>query len=177
MSDIPTYLCGCSRDGTIECNYHIEARKKELQQLKAGDIYEGYEVLTPPKSSSSFLTLEPDDYADPVEVNAANNYTFPTGAVRYPVNTRYDLISPYALERLAQTYNEGAVKYGDNNWRKGLPFSNILSHVMSHLVEYNKNTNAEEDHLAHALWGIAALIEQETTHPDCNDLYFHGKKQ
>ena len=106
--------------------------------------------------------------------NCPENTVFDTGAMRYPSGTRYDLISPHAIKRLAETYSEGAIRYGDNNWRKGLPFSNILSHIEAHIVEY-KLGNADEDHLAHALWGIAALIEQETTHPELDDLYFHQK--
>jgi len=55
---------------------------------------------------------------------AAENMTqFPSGAVRSSDadNERWDLITPIGLRRLAQTCAEGARKYGDHNWQKGIP--------------------------------------------------------
>lgn len=45
---------------------------------------------------------------------------FSTGAVRSKDadGTRYDLISPVGLRRLAETCKEGADKYGEGNWKK-----------------------------------------------------------
>jgi len=39
---------------------------------------------------------------------------------------RYGLITPIALKRLAQHYENGAAKYGDRNWEKGQPVSRYL---------------------------------------------------
>lgn len=102
---------------------------------------------------------------------------FATGARRDTLaeNVRYDLISPYGLARLAATYAEGADKYGGDNWRKGLPWSNILNHLIMH-VESWKAGDRTEDHLAHAAWGLFALMEYETTHRELNDLYFKAEE-
>lgn len=102
------------------------------------------------------------------------SYEFDSGAVRAKLDTvRFDLISPQALRRLAATYSEGAVKYGDNNWRKGMEFSNVINHVLEHINTYIANSDPNgEDHLAHAAWGLFTLMEQEATRTDLDDLYF-----
>lgn len=92
-------------------------------------------------------------------------------------NVRYDLVSPWMIESLAKTFAEGAAKYGDQNWRKGLPFSNLLNHTMNHLVKYAMG-DTSEPHLDHAFWNIGAMIEFRETgrEPELNDLFFHKKK-
>ena len=105
----------------------------------------------------------------------AGKETFESGAVRSElVDVRYDLISPFGLRRLAMTYAEGAKKYDDHNWRKGMPFSVLLNHVMEHLTLYSAGENGT-DHLAHAAWGLFAMMEFEETMPDMTDLYYHGE--
>ncbi len=112
-------------------------------------------------------------------LNDDDSHHFDSGAKRAKLDdVRFDLISPVALRRLAATYSEGAVKYGDNNWRKGMEFSNVINHVLEHINIYINNGDEEsdladgEDHLAHAAWGLFTLMEQEATRPDLNDLYF-----
>lgn len=104
--------------------------------------------------------------------------TFQSGAVRdsnvaggkldeFPA--RYDLISPIALRRLAQTYGEGATKYTDHNWRKGMPWSVMINHSLAHINSYLTG-DASEDHLAHAAWNLFSLMHFENTMPELNDL-------
>jgi hypothetical protein len=73
---------------------------------------------------------------------------------------RYDLLPFYALDRLAKHYENGAVKYGDHNWRKGQSLMRYLSSTLRHLTKWTMGYR-EEDHLAAALWNIAAIIETE----------------
>ncbi len=104
------------------------------------------------------------------------SHQFNSGAVRSKLDdVRFDLISPLALRRLAATYAEGAEKYGDNNFRKGMEFSNVLNHVLTHIFDYLAGKDSDEDLLAHACWGLMTLMEQETTKPELNDLYFHQR--
>lgn len=96
--------------------------------------------------------------------------TYETGAERDKLDdVRYDLISPFGLCRLAETYAEGAKKYSDHNWRNGFPVSSLINHVLNHIVTYLAGAESEEDHLAHAAWGLFALMEQEATHPELDD--------
>lgn len=98
--------------------------------------------------------------------------TFATGARRdlSPDRTeRYDLITPWAWERLAKTYAEGSVKYGDRNWEKGIPASNLINHAIRHIVKWLKG-DRDEDHLAHAVWNLCAVMHFEETRPDLIDV-------
>lgn len=107
-----------------------------------------------------------------------NKKQFETGAVRdanvagkkdgeHP--ERYDLLSPIAIRRLAQTYGEGAAKYDDHNWRKGFPFSVMLNHCLAHVFAYMSGDKSE-DHLAHGAWNLMALMHFEETLPQLNDI-------
>jgi hypothetical protein len=101
--------------------------------------------------------------------------TFDTGATRSKLDgMRYDLISPFGLQRLAARYALGAKNFGDNNWRKGMPFSALMNHLMHHLAMYLAGER-DDDHLAAAAWGLFAMMEQEETNPKMNDLYDFGE--
>lgn len=73
---------------------------------------------------------------------------------------RFDLISPIALERLAQWYEAGAKKYDDRNWEKGQPLSRCLDSARRHLNKHLMG-HRDEDHLAAAAWNIFAMIHTE----------------
>lgn len=88
---------------------------------------------------------------------------------------RYDLIPPRPLKRLAGVYERGAIKYGDNNWRKGMPFSRFIDSATRHLVEYREikeaNSQMDEDHLAQAVWNLFCIMEFESNRPELDDLF------
>lgn len=90
---------------------------------------------------------------------AEDRYEYGTGAVRSSdcKTERWDLISPIAMQRLAQVYAEGAEKYGANNWEMGMPVWSILNHALRHIFLYQSGDDTE-DHLGHALWGMAAAV-------------------
>lgn len=73
---------------------------------------------------------------------------------------RYDLLPFYALDRLSKHFENGAVKYGEHNWRKGQPLSRYLSSTLRHITKWTMGLR-DEDHLAAALWNIACIIETE----------------
>jgi hypothetical protein len=94
---------------------------------------------------------------------------FPSGAVRSAdrVGQRYDLISPIGMRRLAETCHEGASKYSDYNWEKGMPISEMLNHAIAHLYAYASGDRSE-DHLAHAAWNCFGAMHSEELWPELN---------
>lgn len=123
---------------------------------------------------------------------------YKTGAKRAQRMPRYDLIPKIFIDRLALRFtgdlvdgipNGGALKYGESNWERGLPTSDVINHIINHLTSYqdrfrqslslaiqtNSNTvmlsvqnlmqahSEEDDDLAAAAWGIAVLMYQEGT--------------
>jgi len=94
---------------------------------------------------------------------------FTTGAVRSTDANKYayHLISPIGLRRLAETYREGSVKYGDLNCEMGMPISDLLNHVLKHIYDYLGGSRAEDD-LAHAAWGLMMCMHSEEKWPHLN---------
>lgn len=102
---------------------------------------------------------------------------FPTGAVRSTDtdNVRFDLITPIGLRRLAETCAEGAKKYGDFNWQKGIPASEMLNHAIRHVYLWLEG-DSEEDHLAHAAWNILGVCHFEEVLPEMIDVPTRSRK-
>lgn len=94
---------------------------------------------------------------------------YDTGAVRSGdcEQTRYDLISPIGLERLAQTYAEGAAKFGEFNWENGMPITDLLNHAIAHIYKFLRGDRTE-DHLAHAAWNLIGAIHSGDMWPELN---------
>ena len=83
---------------------------------------------------------------------------------------RYDLITPLMLRRLAGVYERGAINHGDRNWEKGIPFSRLLDSAMRHINQYREGLR-DEDHIAQAIWNLAALIHfEEEKRIDLDDI-------
>jgi hypothetical protein len=95
---------------------------------------------------------------------------FGTGAVRSDTVEafRYDLVSPIGLREVARTCAEGAAKYGDWNWEKGMPVHDLLNHAIAHLYQFLSG-DRNEPHLGHAAWNVLAAIHSEEMWPHLNE--------
>lgn len=107
-----------------------------------------------------------------------------TGAVRESDDgkPRYDLIPALAMRRVAHRFADGAEKYGENNWQKGIPRQQILASALRHIeawrcfyeeagdAELNVAEELEEDHLAAAVWGLLVLMQYEETNTNVKDV-------
>lgn len=83
---------------------------------------------------------------------------------------RFDLISPIGHRRLAARYAMGAERYGDHNYLRGIPFSNIINHLEAHLNKF-KMGDTTDDNLAAIAWGAFTLMTFEELRPDLDDRY------
>jgi len=106
---------------------------------------------------------------DYVVKDSGKRQDFRTGAVRdtNEGKGRPDLITPIALKRLAKHYENGAKKYGDNNWQKGIPIKRLLESALRHLNEYLYGNRAEDNIIA-AAWNCFAIAHTE-------EMIFKGK--
>jgi cytochrome P450 len=83
---------------------------------------------------------------------------------------RFDLISPFALRRLADVYEKGAEKFDDRNWEQGLPFSWCIDSALRHIAQYMMGME-DEDHIGQAAWNLFAIMHfQELERKDLDDL-------
>ena len=75
---------------------------------------------------------------------------------------RYDLLPPDALEALAEIFTDGAAKYGEKNWSKGMAWSRPYAAAQRHLWQWWSGVDIDEEssrnHLAHAAVNILFLL-------------------
>jgi len=95
------------------------------------------------------------------------NKVFSTGAQRDERGFQFNFhsISPHALRRLAMIHFEGDTRYGYCNWRKGMPYSNIVNHIFNHFCLFLSGDRSE-DHIAKTMWGCGAIMEFEAVYGD-----------
>jgi len=86
---------------------------------------------------------------------------YKSGASRNSIGkTRLDLIPTEALEELGEVFGEGAITHGDNNWKKGMPNSVVINHMMRHFLAWRRG-NRSELHLGKVMFGCCVLIWNE----------------
>lgn len=97
---------------------------------------------------------------------------FETGMVRdtQEGKARFDLIPTESLRRLADLYSRGAIKYEENNWKKGQPLSRAYASLYRHLIQWREGDRSE-DHMAAVAWNAFAIMFYEETMPELDDLF------
>lgn len=70
--------------------------------------------------------------------DSGDRHEFTTGAVRDMAEGkgRCDLLPPLAIIRLSKHFEEGAKKYGERNWEKGIPINSFIDSAMRHTLKY-----------------------------------------
>ena len=73
-----------------------------------------------------------------------------------------------AFLELSIHYQEGAKKYGENNWQKGIP---VRSYIDSAIRHYLKARSGYEDepHERAVLWNIISALWTSNNKPELND--------
>ena len=149
-------------------------------------------AATTEESSDAYSAWTPPDYARreeaiagfrrvveqarPVrEAREGTTAKFGTGAVRSDTceEFRYDLISPIGLREVARACAEGAAKYSDYNWERGMPVHDLLNHAIAHVYQYLAG-DRREPHLGHAAWNLLAAIHSDELWPHLNDGHLRG---
>lgn len=60
------------------------------------------------------------------------------------------------LLEVAIHFEEGAKKYGDNNWQKGIPVNCYLDSAIRHYLKYRRG-DKDENHAAAFCWNLMCL--------------------
>jgi hypothetical protein len=100
--------------------------------------------------------------------------THTTGAQREKLHAvRYDhLPAKIVNESYGRVAEFGAKKYAPDNWRKGLPVSQIATSLQRHLWAYMEGEANDPEsglsHLDHLLWNAVALVYNEANNL-CDD--------
>ena len=74
-----------------------------------------------------------------------------------------------ALLEVSIHYEEGAKKYGENNWQKGIPSHCYLDSGIRHLLKYYRG-DTDERHDRACIWNMLGVIWNELNKPELNDV-------
>lgn len=79
--------------------------------------------------------------------------------------TRMDLVPPDVIQAMALVLTDGAQRYGERNWEKGMawsrPYGALLRHILSWWEGEDLDPDSGKPHLWHALCSIAFLVAFE----------------
>ena len=70
---------------------------------------------------------------------------------------------------LAKHYEEGAKKYAERNWEKGIPLHCYIDSGIRHLTKFFRN-DQDEPHDRAFLWNMYGLLWTIHNKPECDDL-------
>ena len=77
--------------------------------------------------------------------------------------------SPYTMFlEVAKHFEEGCIKYGENNWRKGIPAKYYIDSAIRHYLKH-KRGDKDEPHDRAFCWNILCCIWTIRHHPELND--------
>lgn len=71
---------------------------------------------------------------------------------------------------LAKHYENGALKYGENNWQKGLPTSCYFDSACRHYWKWRAG-HIDENHAAAFVWNLVCMKWTIENHPELDDYY------
>lgn len=74
---------------------------------------------------------------------------------------------------LSKHFEEGATKYGENNWRKGIPTHCYLDSALRHLIKWYYDWE-DERHDRAFVWNIFCLLWTLEHHPEMDDIDHEG---
>jgi hypothetical protein len=76
-------------------------------------------------------------------------------------DARLDLVPVEPLLRLAAIYGRGSKKYGDNNYKLGIPLKRVYASLLRHVFQWAEG-DRKEDHLMQAAWNLFTIVWTET---------------
>ncbi len=147
----------------------VKERQRELHE-RLRDPYAADPLERRVVGDASALPAEPA-----VITQAGTTAKFGTGAVRSDTveEFRYDLVSPIGLREVARACAEGAEKYSDFNWERGMPVNDLLNHAVAHVYQFLSGDRSEP-HLGHAAWNLLAAIHSHELWTELNDGKLRG---
>jgi hypothetical protein len=80
------------------------------------------------------------------------------GAKQSATLYRCDLLPPHAILAVAWVLDNGARKYGPNNWH-GIPVADHLNHALTHVFAWLAG-DTQDSHLEHAACRVLMALDQ-----------------
>ena len=85
------------------------------------------------------------------------------------IDSEYDGDVYTAMLEVAKHFEDGAIKYGDRNWEKGIPVHCYIDSAVRHYLKFRRGDDDEPHDRAFA-WNILCAIWTHTNHPELIDI-------
>ncbi len=96
---------------------------------------------------------------------------------------RISILPGLALEEVMKVGEFGAKKYGDLNYKKGMPVCKYINAAYRHIFKewLFKGVDMDDEsglhHLAHGAWNVLAALDQMMTKPEYDDRPIKRKEE
>ena len=87
---------------------------------------------------------------------------------RFSISYEWDV--PTMLIEVSKHFEDGARKYGERNWEKGIPCHCYIDSAVRHYLKFVLDMD-DERHDRAFCWNILCLIWTMKHRPECNDLW------
>lgn len=97
-----------------------------------------------------------------------------------PRKMRLDLVSPEMEEALGKVLTYGAGRYGERNWEKGIPYSELYGATRRHMLAWLRGEDLDEsglNHLWHAFTSLGMLLTMVQRRPELDDVRVRREKK
>lgn len=143
--------------------------RREFDTGAVRDIQEGKgrPTLMPLRVVSKLLGKQTGDYIfqSIAGFTESSETRFLYAALLKFVSIAYNGEAETMILETAIHFEEGAKKYGDNNWQKGIPVNCYLDSAIRHYLKYRRG-DKDENHAAAFCWNLMCL---------CWEVDYHGK--
>ena len=153
---------------------------KELEPTDNNRHFDSGAVRDTNKGKGRFDCVDLSAFADVDEVMEAISLTqlalidgdknTAMGFIKEAISDIVDKAGYDAILRCGKVAEKGAEKYGEGNWKRGIPASSYIDSAVRHWCKY-RNGWEDENHLGSAVWSLQALHWSLENKPKCNDLY------
>ena len=111
------------------------------------------------KNMQSVITAA-DEHLNPTLPDSGARSEFATGAVRDASEGKGNpsLIPIDALRAVSKRFEDGATKYGRDNWQQGIPLSRYVDSLYRHLWQFMEG-DTTEDHAGAIIWNAMCLTQ------------------
>lgn len=96
-------------------------------------------------------------------------------AILYFSNARFENFSTAMLE-VSKHYEDGAKKYSERNWEKGIPVHCYIDSGVRHYLKFLRG-DKDEPHDRAFLWNMLGVVWTHTNKPELIDLPFAEKEE
>lgn len=113
-------------------------------------------------NDTAFVLIEIDGYIK------SGNYSYIENAVKNVICLYFKSDVNYAMLELSKHFEEGAKKYGERNWEKGIPTHCYVDSALRHFFKH-LDGQKDERHDVACLWNLMCCMWTCLHKPEMND--------